>query len=90
MFFEQNLILIILYTFTCYHMCRFYQLSSWFNKDSLLFELIFQALDTLGNTKWSVNKRVLGVLDRIWSNGCCLADLVDHSDVSYLFKLSSM
>ncbi|KAL3568185.1 hypothetical protein D5086_030836 [Populus alba] len=39
------------------------------------------ALDTLGNTKWSVNKRVLSVLDRIWSNGCCLADLVDHSDV---------
>jgi DNA-directed RNA polymerase len=63
-------------------MCRFYQLSFWFNKDSLLFELIFQALDTLGNTRWRVNKRVLSVVDRIWSNGGCLADLVDHSDVS--------
>jgi hypothetical protein len=82
MFFEHNLILIIVYTFTCYHMCRFYQLSFWFNKDSLLFELIFQALDTLGNTRWRVNKRVLSVVDRIWSNGGCLADLVDHSDVS--------
>jgi DNA-directed RNA polymerase len=49
---------------------------------SLLFELIFQALDTLGNTRWRVNKRVLSVVDRIWSNGGCLADLVDHSDVS--------
>ncbi|KAL3568211.1 hypothetical protein D5086_030862, partial [Populus alba] len=39
------------------------------------------ALDTLGNTRWRVNKRVLSVVDRIWSNGGCLADLVDHSDV---------
>ncbi|KAL3568173.1 hypothetical protein D5086_030824 [Populus alba] len=28
-----------------------------------------------------VNKRVLSVVDRIWSNGGCLANLVDHSDV---------
>ncbi|XP_011021121.1 PREDICTED: DNA-directed RNA polymerase 2B, chloroplastic/mitochondrial-like isoform X3 [Populus euphratica] len=40
-----------------------------------------EALDTLGNTRWRVNKRVLSVVDRIWSNGGCLADLVDHSDV---------
>jgi DNA-directed RNA polymerase len=66
-------------------MCRFYQLSFWFNKDSLLFELIFQALDTLGNTRWRVNRRVLSVVDRTWSNGGCLADLVDHSDGSIFF-----
>ncbi|KAJ6861061.1 DNA-directed RNA polymerase 2B [Populus alba x Populus x berolinensis] len=42
---------------------------------------VFEALDTLGNTRWRVNKRVLSVVDRIWSNGGCLADLVDHSDV---------
>nr|XP_034920696.1 DNA-directed RNA polymerase 2, chloroplastic/mitochondrial-like [Populus alba] len=44
---------------------------------------VFEALDTLGNTRWRVNKRVLSVVDRIWSNGGCLADLVDHSDVDY-------
>ncbi|KVH92612.1 hypothetical protein Ccrd_005344 [Cynara cardunculus var. scolymus] len=32
------------------------------------------ALDTLGITKWRVNKRVLAVVDRIWSDGGCLAD----------------
>ncbi|KAL3568208.1 hypothetical protein D5086_030859 [Populus alba] len=42
---------------------------------------LFEALDTLGNTRWRVNKRVLSVVHRIWSNGGCLADLVDHSDV---------
>lgn len=40
-----------------------------------------QALNTLGNTKWRVNKRVLGVIDRIWANGGNLADLVDREDV---------
>lgn len=40
-----------------------------------------QALDTLGNTKWRVNKRVLSVIDRIWANGGCLAGLVDREDV---------
>lgn len=46
-----------------------------------------QALDTLGNTKWRVNKRVLGVIDRIWANGGCLADLVDREDVGTLHNL---
>lgn len=41
-----------------------------------------QALDTLGSTKWRVNKRVLSIVDRIWSSGGCLADLVDRADVS--------
>ncbi|CAA0828792.1 DNA-directed RNA polymerase 1- mitochondrial [Striga hermonthica] len=42
---------------------------------------IFQALNTLGSTKWRVNKRILGVIDRIWANGGRLADLVDRDDV---------
>ncbi|GFP95301.1 DNA-directed RNA polymerase 1b mitochondrial [Phtheirospermum japonicum] len=44
-------------------------------------EPIFQALNTLGNTKWRVNKRILSVVDRIWANGGRLADLVDRDDV---------
>ncbi|KAK6157761.1 hypothetical protein DH2020_012009 [Rehmannia glutinosa] len=44
-------------------------------------EPIFQALNTLGNTKWKVNKKILGVVDRIWANGGRLADLVDRDDV---------
>ncbi|KAH6798667.1 male gametophyte defective 3 [Perilla frutescens var. frutescens] len=44
-------------------------------------EPIFQALNTLGNTKWKVNKRILSVIDRIWANGGQLADLVDREDV---------
>ncbi|KAK9100283.1 hypothetical protein Scep_023713 [Stephania cephalantha] len=42
---------------------------------------VFEALDTLGNTKWRVNKRVLSVVDRIWTSGGRLADLVDRDDV---------
>nr|DAD31567.1 TPA_asm: hypothetical protein HUJ06_010418 [Nelumbo nucifera] len=44
-------------------------------------EPVFEALDTLGNTKWRVNKRVLSVVDRIWASGGRLADLVDREDV---------
>ncbi|XVE91693.1 hypothetical protein REPUB_Repub01dG0032600 [Reevesia pubescens] len=42
---------------------------------------VFEALDTLGNTKWRINKRVLGVVDRIWANGGHIADLVDREDI---------
>ncbi|KAK6913416.1 DNA-directed RNA polymerase, N-terminal [Dillenia turbinata] len=42
---------------------------------------IFEALDTLGNTKWRINMRMLSVVDRIWSSGGRLADLVDRDDV---------
>ncbi|OMO52644.1 DNA-directed RNA polymerase, phage-type [Corchorus capsularis] len=42
---------------------------------------VFEALDTLGYTKWRVNKRVLNIVDRIWSSGGRLADLVDRDDV---------
>ncbi|KAL5739458.1 hypothetical protein ACOSQ2_028638 [Xanthoceras sorbifolium] len=44
-------------------------------------EPVFEALDTLGNTKWKVNNRVLNIVERIWSNGGRLADLVDRNDV---------
>lgn len=44
-------------------------------------EPVFQALNTLGNTKWRVNKRILSIVDRIWANGGRLADLVDREDV---------
>ena len=52
-------------------------------KTMLLF--FYQALDTLGNTKWRVNKRVLGVIDRIWASGGGLADLVDREDVDTFY-----
>ncbi|KAK3039770.1 hypothetical protein RJ639_027083 [Escallonia herrerae] len=44
-------------------------------------EPVYEALNTLGNTKWRVNKRVLGVIDRIWANGGNLADLVTREDI---------
>ncbi|KAK4798002.1 hypothetical protein SAY86_030328 [Trapa natans] len=44
-------------------------------------ELVFEALDTLGTTRWRINKRVLGIVDRIWVSGGRLADLVDRDDV---------
>ncbi|TKY65013.1 DNA-directed RNA polymerase 2B [Spatholobus suberectus] len=44
-------------------------------------EPVFEALDTLGQTKWRVNKKVLSVVDRIWASGGRLADLVDRDDV---------
>ncbi|XVF03114.1 hypothetical protein REPUB_Repub04eG0232900 [Reevesia pubescens] len=44
-------------------------------------EPVFEALDTLGNAKWRINKRVLSVVDRIWANGGRIADLVDREDV---------
>lgn len=47
-----------------------------------------QALDTLGNTKWRINKRVFGVVDRIWAGGGCLAEMVDCNDVSYFISFS--
>ncbi|PON76758.1 DNA-directed RNA polymerase, phage-type [Trema orientale] len=44
-------------------------------------EPVFEALDTLGNTKWRVNKRVLSVIDRIWSSGGSIGGLVSREDV---------
>jgi DNA-directed RNA polymerase, mitochondrial len=52
-----------------------------------LMSCLFQALNTLGSTKWRVNKRVLSIIDRIWSSGGRLGDLVDRSDVSWVYFL---
>uniref|UniRef100_A0A0D9XBI3 DNA-directed RNA polymerase n=1 Tax=Leersia perrieri TaxID=77586 RepID=A0A0D9XBI3_9ORYZ len=43
---------------------------------------VFEALNTLGSTKWRVNKRVLSIVDRIWSSGGRLGDLVDRADIA--------
>ncbi|KAH7861977.1 hypothetical protein Vadar_033230 [Vaccinium darrowii] len=42
---------------------------------------IYEALDTLGNTKWRINKRVLSVMERIWAGGGNTGGLVDRKDV---------
>ncbi|XP_031478887.1 DNA-directed RNA polymerase 2B, chloroplastic/mitochondrial-like isoform X3 [Nymphaea colorata] len=44
-------------------------------------QYIFQALDTLGSTKWRINKRILAVVDRVWASGGNLAGLIDCEDV---------
>nr|GMC66015.1 DNA-directed RNA polymerase 2B, chloroplastic/mitochondrial [Ipomoea batatas] len=44
-------------------------------------EPVFEALDTLGSTRWRINKTVLSVVDRIWASGGRLADLVDRDDI---------
>lgn len=44
--------------------------------------LVVQALDTLGSTKWRVNTRILGVVDKLWANGGGVAGLIDRADVS--------
>ncbi|KAJ7943280.1 DNA-directed RNA polymerase [Quillaja saponaria] len=51
----------------------------WTPKKQL--EPVFEALDTLGYTKWRVNKRVLSVIDRVWASGGRIADLVDREDL---------
>ncbi|CAI9787426.1 unnamed protein product [Fraxinus pennsylvanica] len=40
------------------------------------------ALDALGNTKWRVNKRILGVVETVWAGGGNIAGLVNREDVS--------
>ncbi|OVA10304.1 DNA-directed RNA polymerase [Macleaya cordata] len=42
---------------------------------------VFEALDTLGRTKWRVNKRVLDVIESVWARGGNVAGLVDREDV---------
>ncbi|KAK9700271.1 hypothetical protein RND81_08G228700 [Saponaria officinalis] len=44
-------------------------------------KFFYEALDTLGNTKWRVNNKVLSIVDRIWATGGRLADLVDRNDI---------
>lgn len=47
--------------------------------------VVKQALDTLGSTKWRVNKQVLSVLESIWVSGGNIAGLVDRNDVRQTF-----
>ncbi|XVF34354.1 hypothetical protein REPUB_Repub18cG0052600 [Reevesia pubescens] len=42
---------------------------------------VFEALDTLGSTKWRVNKKVLAVVESIWASGGNIAGLVDRNDI---------
>ncbi|KAF5725888.1 DNA/RNA polymerases superfamily protein isoform 1 [Tripterygium wilfordii] len=42
---------------------------------------VFEALDTLGSTKWRVNRRVLAVVESIWTSGGKIAGLVDREDI---------
>ncbi|KAL3586408.1 hypothetical protein D5086_013275 [Populus alba] len=42
---------------------------------------VFEALDTLGNTKWRVNGKVLDVVERIWASGGNNAGLVNRGDI---------
>ncbi|KAF9680629.1 hypothetical protein SADUNF_Sadunf06G0141500 [Salix dunnii] len=50
---------------------------------------VFEALDTLGNTKWRVNGKVLDVVERIWASGGNNAGLVDRGDIPIPEKPSS-
>ncbi|XP_051117499.1 LOW QUALITY PROTEIN: DNA-directed RNA polymerase 2B, chloroplastic/mitochondrial-like [Andrographis paniculata] len=49
--------------------------------DRRQLKTVFEALNTLGSTRWRVNQRVLVVIDRIWASGGRLADLVDRNDI---------
>eukprot|EP00252_Welwitschia_mirabilis_P023890 TRINITY_DN6880_c0_g2_i1.p1 TRINITY_DN6880_c0_g2~~TRINITY_DN6880_c0_g2_i1.p1 ORF type:complete len:988 (-),score=209.84 TRINITY_DN6880_c0_g2_i1:846-3809(-) len=42
---------------------------------------VYQVLNILGSTKWRINNRVLDVVDKIWSEGGGIADLVDRRDI---------
>ncbi|KAK1399892.1 DNA-directed RNA polymerase [Heracleum sosnowskyi] len=42
---------------------------------------VYEALDTLGNTKWRINTKVLSVVEKIWSGGGNIAGLVNREDV---------
>ncbi|KMZ74274.1 DNA-directed RNA polymerase [Zostera marina] len=50
---------------------------------------VFKALDTLGNTKWRINKQVLAVVEAIWSKGGCLAGMVERQDVPIPVRVES-
>ncbi|XP_047316621.1 DNA-directed RNA polymerase 3, chloroplastic [Impatiens glandulifera] len=42
---------------------------------------VYEALDTLGSTKWKINRRVLNVVEDIWAGGGNIAGLIDRRDV---------
>ncbi|XP_020204827.1 DNA-directed RNA polymerase 3B, chloroplastic [Cajanus cajan] len=51
------------------------------NVNGAQMQKVFEALDILGNTKWRVNRRLLGVVESIWAGGGNIAGLVDCKDV---------
>ncbi|XP_043696053.1 DNA-directed RNA polymerase 3, chloroplastic-like isoform X2 [Telopea speciosissima] len=42
---------------------------------------VYEALDTLGNTRWRVNKRILDVVESLWDQGGNIGGLVDCGDI---------
>ncbi|KAI9126071.1 hypothetical protein K1719_003489 [Acacia pycnantha] len=42
---------------------------------------VYEALDTLGETKWRINKKLHSVVESIWAGGGNIAGLVDRNDV---------
>ncbi|XP_074280847.1 DNA-directed RNA polymerase 3B, chloroplastic [Silene latifolia] len=42
---------------------------------------VFEALNTLGTTKWRINRKVLGVVEGLWASGGNIAGLVNCEDV---------
>ncbi|KAJ4748047.1 DNA-directed RNA polymerase [Rhynchospora pubera] len=45
------------------------------------FVKVLEALDVLGRTKWRINRRVLDVVETIWSTGGNIAGLVNKQDI---------
>ncbi|XP_077214718.1 DNA-directed RNA polymerase 3, chloroplastic-like [Tasmannia lanceolata] len=50
---------------------------------------VFEALDTLGSTRWRVNRRVLDVIDTLWDRGGRVGGLVDREDIPIPVKPES-
>ncbi|XP_078162542.1 DNA-directed RNA polymerase 3B, chloroplastic-like isoform X2 [Carex rostrata] len=42
---------------------------------------VFKALDVLGSTKWRVNRRILDIVESLWSSGGNIAGLVNKQDI---------
>lgn len=51
------------------------------NVSAKQMQKVYEALDTLGNTKWRINRRVMSVVESIWAGGGSMAGLVDRKDV---------
>lgn len=67
-----------------FYICNCFLLSFSQKSNEIVYEQ--QALDTLGNTKWRVNKRLLNVVESIWAAGGDIAGLVNREDVSFFFS----
>nr|KYP51452.1 hypothetical protein KK1_026738 [Cajanus cajan] len=51
------------------------------NVERKQMQKVCEALDTLGNTKWRVNRRLLSVVESLWAGGGNIAGLIDRKDV---------